>query len=123
VLGTGAGNRGLVWCWLGVLVTVGISGMGKVVAAIAAQYGCAPYTGRRPRPVKGIQHDYATRPFPAARSLIPHRGTTALESDHRVSAILPSSLVGPLQRSSSPLSRLNAPGEDQGCQHRLVGTR
>jgi hypothetical protein len=41
VLGTGAGNRGLVWCWLGVLVTVGISGMGKVVAAIAAQYGCA----------------------------------------------------------------------------------
>lgn len=87
-------------------VAVGISGMGKVAAAIAVQYACARWRpwlvlmsgvvgGVRPDarvgdlvvPSQAIQHDYDARPFAAARSLIPHLGTAALEPDHRVSSI------------------------------------
>jgi hypothetical protein len=90
-------------------VAVGISGMGKVAAAIAAEYACTRWRpwllvmsgvagGLRPGtrvgdlvvPSEAIQHDYDARPFAAARSLIPHLGTIALDSDHRVSAIIAS---------------------------------
>jgi adenosylhomocysteine nucleosidase len=87
-------------------VAVGISGMGKVAAAIAAQYACNRWQpwlllvsgvagGVQPDmqvgdlvvPSEAIQHDYDARPFSPARSLIPHLGTAPLEPDHRVSAI------------------------------------
>ena len=88
-------------------VAVGVSGMGKVAAAIAAQYACARWRpwlllmsgvagAVRPGVRVGdlvavsaaIQHDYDARPFAATPSLIPHLGTTALDSDHLVSAIV-----------------------------------
>jgi adenosylhomocysteine nucleosidase len=90
-------------------VAVGISGMGKVAAAIAAQYACDRWRpwllmmsgvagGLQPDarvgdlvvPSEAIQHDFDARPIAASRSLIPHLGTSALESDHRVSAIVAS---------------------------------
>lgn len=90
-------------------VAVGISGMGKVAAAITAQYACDRWRpwllmmsgvagGLQPDarvgdivvPSEAIQHDFDARPFAASRSLIPHLGTRALESDHRVSAIVAS---------------------------------
>lgn len=90
-------------------VVVGISGMGKVAAAVAAQYACDRWRpwllmmsgiagGVRPDawvgdlvvPSEAIQHDFDARPFAASRALIPHLGTTALECDHRVSAIVAS---------------------------------
>lgn len=87
-------------------VVVGISGMGKVAAAVAAQYACdrwqpwlllvsgvaggvQPDTGVGDLvvPSEAIQHDYDARPFSPARSLIPHLGPAPLEPDHQASAL------------------------------------
>ena len=105
-------------------VTVGISGIGKVAAAIAAQYACARWRpwllvmsgvagGIQPGaqvgdlvvPSEAIQHDFDARPFAAARSLIPHLGTTALASDRRVSAIVASACEGYLASAAGTQAR------------------
>ena len=101
-----AGARFALGCGPYRAVTVDVSGMGKVAAAVAAQYACDRWQpwlllvsgvagGIQPDtqvgdlvvPSEAIQHDYDARPFSPVRSLIPHLGTAALEPDPRVSAI------------------------------------
>ena len=114
-------------------VAVGISGVGKVAAAIAAEYACARWRpwllimsgvagGLRPDarvgdlvvPSQGIQHDFDARPFVASRSLIPHLGTSALESDHRVSAIVASACEHYLASAAASQARDMGLRQDRG---------
>jgi adenosylhomocysteine nucleosidase len=114
-------------------VAVGISGMGKVAAAIAAQYACARWRpwllmmsgvagGVRPDeqvgdlvvPSEALQHDFDARPFAATRSLIPHLGTTALASDRRVSAIVASACEHYLASTAASQARDRGLRQDTG---------